>query len=286
MNGGGPLPSALYARPEIFARERRSIFTAAWLLLGRRDALAVPGDYIALSLAGWPVFAIRDAAGAIAVCRNVCRHQAMAVLNNGAGNCQALRCRYHGWTYDLAGRFVSAPPQVAPAAPKDAANDLAPVPAASWQGLIFVHLAERAAPPPFDAALDLPPLEAFAFRRELAVDVNANWKLVMEHGLGAAPADVLAWQWPNLIAAALPGGAVLRQVVPRAFQRTQLISHVFVAPGAGTAAPDAAEQPYMAAAKSACEAAQTAHEAGIAEPVSEDARVAAFRERVRAAHPA
>ena len=34
---------------------------------------------------------------------NVCRHRAAPILNEPCGTATKLRCRYHGWTYDLAG---------------------------------------------------------------------------------------------------------------------------------------------------------------------------------------
>ncbi len=39
---------------------------------------------------------------------NICRHRRHEVIK-GRGNVKALRCGYHGWTYNLAGRLQGAP---------------------------------------------------------------------------------------------------------------------------------------------------------------------------------
>jgi phenylpropionate dioxygenase-like ring-hydroxylating dioxygenase large terminal subunit len=103
------------------------VFGDAWLLLARTDVLAKPGDYVAQSLGGWPLFAIADPEGSAIAFRNVCRHQKLPLFDSGAGHCTQIRCRYHGWTYDTTGRFLTAPPPVAPS------GDLSPDLEGSWR---------------------------------------------------------------------------------------------------------------------------------------------------------
>ena len=40
---------------------------------------------------------------------NVCRHRAAPLMTQAEGKASRLRCRYHGWTYDLAGRLRGTP---------------------------------------------------------------------------------------------------------------------------------------------------------------------------------
>ena len=68
--------------------------------------------------------------GAVRVLRNACRHQNMPVVGTPSGNCESFRCRFHGWTYDLQGRFLSAPPPVAPADPQSPDLNLRSLPSA------------------------------------------------------------------------------------------------------------------------------------------------------------
>ena len=279
-----PLPAALYTRPEAFQRERRSIFASAWLLLVRANALQRPGDYAAQSLGGWPVFAIAGADGASRAFRNVCRHQKLPLFDSGVGHCEQIRCRYHGWTYDIAGRFAAAPPQVAPR--DDLSHDLERVAAEQLHGLLFVHL--DGSPPPLveampalAAALAEVKLETLDFRVETTTDIDANWKLVMEQALSDRGRDVARTAaWPCLILDVSTGGAaVVHQVIPRSFHRTRIHHYRY---GSSAAIEQAAAQ--VAQWKVGAVARNAALEAGAMAALPESPALESFRSRVRAAH--
>ncbi|HEV2546731.1 MAG TPA: aromatic ring-hydroxylating dioxygenase subunit alpha [Stellaceae bacterium] len=273
------LPAAWYTRPEIFARERRAIFAGAWQLLGRRDQLSKPGDYLAATLGGWSVFAMLDDAGQLGAFQNVCRHQGLPVLDAGGGNCEMLRCRYHGWTYDLQGRFTKAPPAVAPADPADPLHHLVRVGAATAAGLIFVRIDGDN---PLDAAPDID-LPGLRFTGHAANDIDANWKLVVETLLGGS--DGFRWSWPTLVIRSSDDGAVVYQVTPRAFRRTRLVAHLYAdAAHDGTAMVERANR-TADEAKASCEAQQRAFESGGAARPTEP-RLAQFHAQLRTAHAA
>ncbi len=84
------LPLAWYTGPDAFSHERRTLFAHEWQMIGRADQLAAPGAYVCANLAGWSVFAMRDATGALGGFRNACRHQSLPVLDNGAGTAKRL----------------------------------------------------------------------------------------------------------------------------------------------------------------------------------------------------
>lgn len=278
------LPPEFYLRPENFARERRAVFAAAWLPLGRRDALVHTGDYLCASLGGWPVFAIRNESGACTAYRNQCRHQGLAVLDTGAGNCAELRCRYHGWRYDLAGRFLGAPPLSAPGNPADPLHNLAPITAESWAGLLFVHFG--VAPPPLARALaGAPDPAGLRCHAEIATEIEANWKIVVEHCLGRSRSARRHTLWPSLVIEACPEGIVIRQVIARSFQRTRLVAHCYAAAGSESAQL-AAEHRAAEAAKQSCAERQAALAVGadIAPVPSPD--LLAFHDYLRAANRA
>lgn len=283
MSASEPLPAELYTRPEAFQRERRSVFGSAWLLLARTGALQRPGDYVAHSLGGWPVFAIANERGAPRAFRNVCRHQKLPLFDSGAGRCEEIRCRYHGWTYDTAGGFVSAPPQVAPSG--DLSRDLEPVAAEQRHGLLFVNLDESAPAlagslPDLVSALNECRLETLTFLTETTTDVEANWKLVVEQALAAhAPGVTRAAAWPCLILDRADGSAVLHQVIARSFHRTRIHHHHYGAPGAVEQAAT-----HVADWKAGALARQAALEASAAVPPT-SRELESFRSRVRAAHP-
>jgi nitrite reductase/ring-hydroxylating ferredoxin subunit len=258
------LPAQWYCQGEPFQQERHKLFAPAWQLLGRAAHLRKPGDYLCANLAGWPLFALVNGEGKPAAFHNVCRHQRMGVVEIGAGNAPALRCKYHGWTYGLDGQFISAPEVVAPADPSSAEHHLERVSLAIWHGLVFVSVTASAeSPVTFLAARAI---DESRFSGESTTDINCNWKLYIEHCLAA---DAGSWAWPALIVTSGADGSVVQQVIPRSFSRTRIVQHSF-----GAAARD------LAPAKAACEDAQRRAEAGQLSPAA-NAAVAAFRERVR-----
>jgi nitrite reductase/ring-hydroxylating ferredoxin subunit len=262
--GAIALPAQWYCHGEPFQEERRKVFAPAWQLLGRASLLRSPGDYLCANLAGWPLFALVNGEGKPAAFHNVCRHQRMGLVEIGAGSVPALCCKYHGWSYDLDGRFTSAPPPVAPGHPSSAENNLVRISLAIWHGLAFVCVTASAESPA--AFLDARAIDERRFSGESTTDIGCNWKLYIEHCLAVDPGS---WAWPALIVTSGAQGSLVQQVIPRSFSRTRIVQHSF-GPGRLDLAP----------AKVACEEAQQRAEAGQISPAA-NAAVAAFRDRVR-----
>ncbi len=214
---------------------------------------------------------MRDKEGAVRVLRNACRHQNMPVVGTPpSGTCETFRCRFHGWVYDLQGRFVSAPPPVAPSDPSPGANDLASLPMQVSNGLVFFAV-DPASTGVFPPGLDRP------YSGTLVTDIACNWKVCVEHLLGnqgtSAPEPV--WFWP-LMAVRHSGPLVLvEQVVPHTFLRTRLFTHVFG--GAVEARKLSAN-----ATKEACERLQAERAAGT--PASGSALLAGFHQSLDEAY--
>jgi nitrite reductase/ring-hydroxylating ferredoxin subunit len=246
---------AAYTQGERFQLERRRLFGEAWLPFCARGQLAEPGAFVTHALGGWPVVAVRGRDGVARAFRNVCRHQGMPVVEKPAGTCEALRCRYHGWTFDLAGAFVSAPPLVAPSDPEAAIHHLDELTVAESGSLIHVRgRARDSAPAP------LVELGGAPYSGAASTDVDANWKTVIECQL-ADPA------WRFLWPIAFLGTTVVRQIVPRSFSRTRVIDLMF-GPANGNAA----------ALKAGAEALQARRAAG--DGTAESPAVEAFRSRL------
>jgi len=246
--------AAAYTQGERFQLERRRLFAEAWLPFCASGQLSGPGAFVTHALGGWPLLAIRGPDGVARAFRNVCRHQGMPVLEKPAGSCEALRCRYHGWTFDLTGAFVSAPPLVAPPDPDAAIHHLDDLSLDEAGGIIQVRGRAREPVP-------APRLEPGGrFIDAATTDVDANWKTVVECLL-ADP----AWRftWPI----AFQRETVVRQIVPRSFARTRVIDLRF-----GDAATDAATL------KVGAEALQARRAAG--DGAAETPAVEAFRARL------
>lgn len=278
-----PLPLDWYTSPDAFSQERRTLFAREWQMIGRADQLAVPGAYVCANLAGWPAFALRDQAGTLDAFRNACRHQNLPVLDNGPGTAKLLRCRYHGWTYDFAGAFLSAPPMVAPPDPAAPEHHLQRFAVAEWRGLVFINPDPMATSPAasLDALLGDTRMALDAFRGELVTDLNCNWKIVVERTLSSE--EGRRWSFPCLAFETVPGGLIVHQIVPRTHLRSRVVHHLYAA------ADSEAVKRAAAALKESCEASQAAYQAGIPPGIPPGAAAASrslaeFRDRLRAAH--
>jgi nitrite reductase/ring-hydroxylating ferredoxin subunit len=287
-NLAAPLPSDWYTGPDAFSRERRTLFADAWQMIGRADQLAEPGAYVCANLAGFPVFVMRDATGALGAFRNACRHQNLPVLENGVGTSKLLRCRYHGWTYDFSGAFVGAPPMVAPPDPKSPDHHLPCIGIAQWRGLVLITPDPAVLSPA--AALDAlvpherAPLEQWRFTGEIVTDFNCNWKILTDR-YAAGGED---WYFPGLAVEADGSGVIVHQIIPRTHLRSRVMRHLYVPDGAVAAIVEAAVARAGEAAardKARADAAQESYAAGNLppEPPSSEA-LAAFRARIRAVH--
>ena len=274
-----------YSKGEPFMLEKISIFARAWLPLCAASQLAQRGDYMSATIAGWPLFAIRDDES-IRAFRNTCRHQNMMIVEKPAGRCDVLQCRYHGWQYGLDGRFIAAPPLVAPADATSPNNHLAPLATTEWLGLIFGSLLD-----------DLPTSMAFAdlasagtavenqgqknqrqvFVHAQTTDVACNWKTFVERRL----AEQWTFQWPMLTVLATPGAMIAEQIVPRSFLRTRVVSMV-LCPMSNRAELSASAARTIQDAVPQIEAIQHRYENGDTQAIDVPG-AHAFRARVRSA---
>lgn len=182
------LPARYYHDSGIYETEREGVFFSQWLLFGHESALPEPGNRLAQSIAGRPVFVIRDNNGELKGFHNVCRHRAARLFSDGIGRSQVLRCPYHGWVYDMSGTLKKAP---------DFGDDdskpcenlaLYPVHVRVWNHLVFICMATD--PPSFEEALgDLPDLVKdmnfgeYEFHQIAEHELACNWKTYAENYL-------------------------------------------------------------------------------------------------------
>ena len=101
------LPFECYWEDSVFIQEQKLIFANQWLGLGRADRLELPGEYEVFELCGQTLLLIRDQDKALRLYANTCRHRGTKLLD-GTGQCQAISCPFHGWTYALDGNLKHA----------------------------------------------------------------------------------------------------------------------------------------------------------------------------------
>jgi len=179
LSRASTIPGDWYTDPRIAELERRAVFARSWQLVGRADQLAEPGAYVTAEVAGEPVVVVRGSDGALRGFFNVCRHHAAAVMTAPCGKADRLRCPYHGWTYDLAGKLRGVPEFDGVDGFDRDANGLVPLHVATWQQLVFVYLDPD--PPPLEVAPLVVDNLHFCERREYTL--GCNWKVFVDNYL-------------------------------------------------------------------------------------------------------
>lgn len=182
------IPSRWYFDPEIYAAECRAVFGGTWQMVGRAEQVAEPGSFVTADVAGEPILVVHGSDGVLRAFFNVCRHRAACVVNEPAGKANRLRCRYHGWTYDLAGRLIGTPEFDGVADFRREDNGLVPVHVETWGPFVWVHLEPN--PPPLAAFLAPLPeqtaglgLDKLRFVERREYELNCNWKIFVDNYL-------------------------------------------------------------------------------------------------------
>ena len=183
------IPASWYTSAEMLEAERTFVFGRSWQMVGRRSQVAATGAYLTANIAGEPVLVVRGEDGVLRAFYNVCRHRAAPLCTEECGTVAKLRCRYHGWTYDLAGRLRGTPEfEGVLEFPKEE-NGLVPVHVGEWGPFVWVNLGN--APEPLEAFLDplptwVPSRAAFdnlAWAGRKTYDLACNWKVYVDNYL-------------------------------------------------------------------------------------------------------
>lgn len=183
-----PSPAVdLYTDPDVFERERQSIFARTWLFFGIEADFARPGDYLADIVADFPIVVVRDAEGTLRGFHNVCRHRAGPLVDEGRGRCEReFVCRYHAWRYAFDGALTDTGEFPPPEGLDIGAFGLFRVRVETWRGLVFINLDPAAEPleatlRPLEARLRLD--RSRTARVQHSHKIDCNWKVFVENYL-------------------------------------------------------------------------------------------------------
>ncbi len=181
------LPAEAYTSQEVFVWERRRLFEASWVCIGRADGLADAGDQRAERVGNEGVLLVRGADGELRAFFNTCRHRGHELLEPGATRRQrAIKCPYHAWVYSLDGALAGAPRFGDMSGFDKARFPLVPARVGEWRGWVFVN-ASGDAPPLEEHVGNLDEYvaawhpERLVVARSQAYEVEANWKGIVEN---------------------------------------------------------------------------------------------------------
>lgn len=183
------LPAAWYTAPALATLEQREVFRGAWQAIGRVEQIATPGSYLTAEVAGVPVLVIRGEDQVLRAFYNVCRHRAAPLLTQPCGEAHKLRCRYHGWTYDLTGALRGTPEFDGVEQFRREDHGLLPLGAVeTWGPFVWVHLDPPREPlaaflGPFPAWWDEHPQPELLWAEQRVYDLACNWKVYVDNYL-------------------------------------------------------------------------------------------------------
>lgn len=185
-----------YTSPEVFELELRHIFESTWVFIGLESQVRNPHDFVTTHIGRQPVVLSRAADGTLHCFYNSCRHRGALVCPTRAGNRKMHVCRYHGWSYDSAGRSLSVAHvrdgQYRPEF-QCAEHHLEPVARlGSYRGFVFASLSPDVpsleehlggAARLLDLIADQGPQGMEYVPGEVRYTFAANWKFQLENGL-------------------------------------------------------------------------------------------------------
>ncbi|HKT00138.1 MAG TPA: ring-hydroxylating oxygenase subunit alpha [Rugosimonospora sp.] len=183
------LRAAAYTDPTWLDVEQRAIFGRTWQWLCHVEQLRAPGNYIAATVAGMPIAAVRDRSGRLRAFYNVCKHRAHELMT-GAGTTATIVCPYHAWVYDLDGTLRSARYTNQLPGFDTSRICLDRIQVEEFCGFVYVNL-DPGARPLAEQAPDLaaeitrwaPDVPDLTFARRLTYDIRSNWKNVIDNFL-------------------------------------------------------------------------------------------------------
>lgn len=179
-----PHQGSTYIDPEYLAREK-DLLRAKPQVVGHSSSLPNPNDYIAHDFTGVPVLIVRQTDNSLKAFLNVCRHRAAKICEPGKGNAKLFTCPYHAWTYkpngSLAGLMREGFPNIDPTQ-----SDLIELAVEERHGLIWLACTPSTGIDvasflgPLDAELQSFSIDSFVLERDQVIDVDINWKFVLD----------------------------------------------------------------------------------------------------------
>jgi choline monooxygenase len=182
------IAASWYTSEATSARERTALFGNTWLCVGRTDQVVQPGSFFTMHVAEEPILVLRGEDHQLRAFFNVCRHRAARVATAECGVADRLRCPYHGWTYDLAGKLRGVPEFDGVAHFQREDNGLPEIHCETWGPLVFIHMGK----PVISLQQHLQPLPAklqpYGIHQLTCVGrkeytLNCNWKVFVDNYL-------------------------------------------------------------------------------------------------------
>ncbi|MDB9922687.1 aromatic ring-hydroxylating dioxygenase subunit alpha [Candidatus Pelagibacter sp.] len=186
------LPAESYTDHEFWKKECNTVLSDDWLFVGFVHELKNPGDVIPLSIAGKPIFLVKNVNNEITAFHNVCSHRCLKLIDEKKNIGKIIRCPYHAWSYDLDGKLKAAPHvggtnQHKPEGFNFLDHGLKPIKIHIWHDWIFINFNGKAKKfeeyvKPLSKRFNDIDLTKLKYVATLDFGViNTNWKFLIEN---------------------------------------------------------------------------------------------------------
>ena len=177
------IPVERYISASFAELEHARLWPRVWQVACTVDHVASPGDWFEHRLGRYSVVLVRGDDGLLRGFQNVCRHRGNTICGGSGSGATELRCPYHRWAWDLAGRLSEVPSRRGFGPLRNDELSLVPVRVDTWARLVFVNLDLDGEP--LDEWLEGVPgdilwagLDEFRGANSTVTPVNCNWKVV------------------------------------------------------------------------------------------------------------
>src|ERR1700733_14402142 len=175
-----------YFSRECMKRERDSLWSHSWSCAGRVEDSPSVGSWFKYDLGPESFIVVRTKKDQIKAFYNVCRHRGNQIIKTDFGKSQRFLCSFHGWQWHSDGRLAEITDRSAfrPGA-LCADTNLRAVRCETWAGFIFIN-PDMNAEPLQEFLAEIPGLmgvyqmESMHVVKDVIIELNANWKIVLE----------------------------------------------------------------------------------------------------------
>ncbi|MCF8709379.1 aromatic ring-hydroxylating oxygenase subunit alpha [Rhizorhapis sp. SPR117] len=107
--GNLKVPAEIFFSREQHQLEVDRLWSRVWQLACHEDDIPNPGDVHVYDIAGQQFLIVRDRSNKVRAYRNSCRHRGRLLCDGDRKGLRALRCPFHGWTWNLEGKVLYMP---------------------------------------------------------------------------------------------------------------------------------------------------------------------------------
>ena len=184
LSTSATLPPSCYHDDTWLDLEMERIFYGGWIYVGQIDQWKRPGDFKSFNIGNVPIVVVLDKDNHLNALSNVCLHRG-SEITSGEGNCKALVCPFHGWSYGYTGELISAPRMETALGFTEQNQKLKSFSVESQDGMVFVNLSPDTSPledwlGDFSDLHEGWSLSKLRVGRCRSFEVRCNWKMFNE----------------------------------------------------------------------------------------------------------